>query len=116
MSDHDHDHDHGDDHDHEGGHGDVAVEESGLPNLSIAGFVGLTALVFFTSAATLPSLFYRIVDRLKAEQTVQSSELGTLRAYEVERLSTYGYVDQAKGIVHIPIDVAMQKVIEDAKK
>ena len=112
MSDHEHDHGHG----HEGGHGEVAVEESGLPNLSIAGFVGLTALVFFTSAATLPSLFFRIVDHMKGEQTVKSSDLATLRAYEIDRLSTYGYVDQGKGVVHIPIDVAMQKVIEDAKK
>jgi hypothetical protein len=113
MSEHGH-HEHGDGH---GGHGDVAVEESGLPNLSIAGFVGLTALVFFVSAASLPSLFYRVVDHMRGSQLhAKGTDLATLRAHETQRLSTYGYTDKEKGIVHIPIDVAMQKVVEDAKK
>lgn len=111
MSDHGH---HDDGH---GGHGDVAVEPSGLPNLSIAGFVGLTGLVFFVSAASLPSLFYRIVDHMRDEQQHgRTTDLSTLRSHETKRLTTYGYVDKAKGVVHIPIDVAMQKVVEDAKK
>jgi hypothetical protein len=100
-----------------GGHGDVAVEESGLPNLSIAGFVVLTAVVFFSSAATLPSLFHRIVEHMRGEQAApKTTELSALRNLETQRLSTYGYIDQAKGVVHIPIEVAMQKVVEDAKK
>lgn len=111
MSDHGH---HDDGH---GGHGDVAVEPSGLPNLSIAGFIGLTGLVFFVSAASLPSLFYRIVDHMRGEQLhAQTTDLKTLRAQEKTRLTTYGYIDKEKGVVHIPIDVAMQKVVEDAKK
>jgi hypothetical protein len=108
MSEHEHGHE---------GHGDVAVEASGLPNLSIAGFVALTALVFFVSAASLPSLFYRIVDHMRGGQaSAKVTDLKTLRSHETQRLSTYGYVDKGKGVVHIPIDVAMQKVVEDAKK
>ena len=108
MSEHEHDH---------GGHGDVAVEESGLPNLSILGFVVLTAVVFFSTAASLPTLFFRIVDHMRGEHvSPKDGALPTLRAQETERLSTYGYVDQQKGIVRIPIEVAMEKVVEDAKK
>jgi hypothetical protein len=33
------------------------------------------------------------------------------RAERTKRLSTYGWVDRAKGIVHIPIDRAMQEVV-----
>jgi hypothetical protein len=121
MSEHQHPHDDRDDHadvdDHGHGHGDVAVEESGLPNLSILGFVVLTAVVFFGTAASLPSLFYRVLEHIRHGQvSAKATELSELRTVETERLGTYGYVDKEKGIVHIPIEVAMQKVVEDAKK
>lgn len=106
---------------HEGhgdSHGEVRVEESTLPNKSVFGFVAITALVFFGTAATLPTVFHRYIDQMRAnpEDPVASQELVKLRAEETERLSTYGYIDKGKQIVHIPIEVAMQKVVEEAKK
>ncbi len=115
---HGHDAEHG--HGHGGGHDEVRVEESTLPNASILAFVGITVLVFFTSAFTLPTVFYRILDYMNGTMNQESPggspELVALRAHEVEQLTTYGYVDKDKQIVHIPIDIAMQKVVEDAKK
>lgn len=107
---------HSENHGH--GHGDVQVEESGLPNLGILAFVVVTAVIFFGSAAVLPTVFYRITDQMTARLagSGSSSDLATLRAQETERLTTYGYVDKDKQIAHIPIDVAMQKVVEDAAK
>jgi hypothetical protein len=35
------------------------------------------------------------------------------RAERTKRLSKYGWVDRAKGVVHIPIEKAMQQVIAD---
>lgn len=105
---------HGDGH----GHGEVAVEESSLSNTGILSFCILTAVTFFGSAAALPGLFYRYTDSIRREMTVAgpSPELSKLRAEEDKRLSGYGFVDKDKQIVHIPIDVAMQKVVEEAKK
>ena len=40
--------------------------------------------------------------------------LAEVRAAESEKLSTYGWVDEEKGIVRIPIEEAMQKLIEEA--
>jgi hypothetical protein len=40
-------------------------------------------------------------------QTSPFSDLHTLRAQEKSILSSYGWVDQAGGVVHIPIDRAM---------
>jgi hypothetical protein len=96
----------------------VRVEESSLSNSGILLFVILTTVIFFGSAAALMSLFPRIKEQLVNEKNAASgpTESVTLRAQEDERLTTYGYVDKEKGVVRIPIDVAMQKVVEEAKK
>jgi hypothetical protein len=114
MADHSSSAGHGDAH----GHGEVAVEESSLSNTGILTFCVLTALTFFGSAAALPGLFYRYTDYVRREMTVAGAgpELAKLRAEEEKRLGSYGFVDKDKQIVHIPIDVAMQKVIEEAKR
>lgn len=99
------------------GHGDVAVEETSLSNAGIMGMMTLTAVIFFGSAAVLFSVLSHIGQELQDQKAgVDSQELKQIRAQEEERLTTYGYVDKDKQIVRIPIDVAMQKVVEDAKK
>lgn len=114
MADHSASAGHGDGH----GHGEVAVEESTLSNTGILTFCILTAIVFFGSALALPGLFYRYTDSVRREQTNAgpSDEMAKLRSLESKRLTTYGFVDKEKQIVHIPVDIAMQKVIEEAKK
>jgi len=105
-------------HENHGHGGDVRVEESSLSNPGILFFLGLTAAVFFSAAAGLGSGYYKLTDILLREKSlgVDSPELARQRSLEEERLTSYGYVDKDKGIVRIPIDVAMQKVVEDAKK
>lgn len=100
-----------------GGHGDVAVEETSLSNGGIMAMMTLTAVVFFGSAGVLFSVLNRMGSELMDQKaSVDSQELKQIRAQEEERLTTYGYVDKEKQVVRIPIDVAMQKVVEDAKK
>ena len=45
-------------------------------------------------------------------QTTPSSDLETLRARDQERLNSYGWVDEAQGVVRIPIERAMDIVAE----
>jgi hypothetical protein len=40
-------------------------------------------------------------------------ELEALRAYEKERLTTYGWVDRESGVVRIPVNEAMRLVAEE---
>ncbi len=40
------------------------------------------------------------------------TDLAAMRAIEQRTLASYGWVDQQKGIVHIPIDVAMQETLQ----
>ena len=39
-------------------------------------------------------------------------DLRALRAAEDQALRSYGWVDRNAGVVHIPIDVAMKRVVE----
>jgi len=45
-------------------------------------------------------------------QTTPIPDLQAIRKAEDETLSTYGWVDQSKGVVRIPIDRAMQLIVE----
>ena len=42
------------------------------------------------------------------------NRLAEWKAAKAKRLTTYGWVDKAKGVVHIPIDKAMDQVINQA--
>ncbi len=61
------------------------------------------AMVHFTQPAPLGQ--ERAAERAKA--------LGELRAAETEALQHPGWLDQPKGVVRLPIDVAMQMVERD---
>lgn len=101
-----------------GGHGEVQVEDSSLSNTGILVFCLITAGVFFGSILFLPGLFYRYVDHVQHQRASAGAtdEQTQLRALEEKRLTSYGYVEQAKQVVHIPIEIAKQKVIEEAKR
>lgn len=45
-------------------------------------------------------------------QTDPEGELTTMRREQAERLSSYGWVQQGEGTVHIPIDRAMDLLVE----
>lgn len=45
-------------------------------------------------------------------QIDDASDMNQLRAYDNARLDSYGYIDQKNGIVHIPIDQAMDQVLK----
>jgi hypothetical protein len=46
-------------------------------------------------------------------QAAPSLDLERFRAREAERLSTYGWVDRQAGVVHIPIERAMELVSKE---
>ena len=106
------------DHSHSGGHhASGSVDETPVSNSSVVGWGVVMAVVFFGSAAVLSSIFNRITDEeLNAKiGTVGAPELVQLRSEESQRLSTYGYTDKEKGLVHIPIEEGMKQVIAEAQ-
>lgn len=106
-------HAHGNEH-----HASGAVDETPVSNSSIVGWGLIMAVVFFGSAAVLSSIFGRITDEEINSKvlSVGSPELVQHRADEAQTLSTYGYNDQQKGLVHVPIQEGMNKVIAEAQQ
>lgn len=91
------------------------AHETGEPkNFLILG-IGLTSVAVLVAVMFgLQSYFLDIRD---SEQHVkvlgkQSQELLDLRAKEQKRLTSFAYVDKASGRVRIPIDLAMEKLVE----
>ena len=55
-------------------------------------------------------------ERLPPEPRIQANpaaDMKTLRQQEDAILTTYGWVDRSAGVVRVPIDVAMQQVLEE---
>jgi hypothetical protein len=102
------------------GPGAVQVDEQLPPNLQLAGWGLVIAIVFFGSAILVSSIVYPMIDHITNERFVQQGErspaVRVQRESEEKRLSGYGYVDQQKGLVHIPVSEGMKKVIEEAKR
>jgi hypothetical protein len=46
-------------------------------------------------------------------QTAPQDDLRALRREEDERLGSYGWVDRRRGVVHVPIERAMELVVKD---
>ena len=53
-----------------------------------------------------------IVDQVPFEQQNEPAEL---RAAKLRRLGSYGYVDKARGVVHVPIERGYEMAIEEQK-
>ena len=49
-------------------------------------------------------------------QVMPSQDLVGVRAAETDRLSSYGWVDRRAGIVHIPIDRAIELIATEAEE
>lgn len=76
-------------------------------------------LTVAVSYVVLNELFHHQLNALMQERVLgaPSPELDQKNAAEAGRLSTSGVVSQEKGIYHIPITVAMEKIAaEDARR
>ena len=98
----------------------VAVERSDAPlglyaalaaGLTVSFIVSLVALRFiYPSAISGPSDAPRGESAKPALQINAPADLAAHRAAEQRALTSYGWVDRRAGVVHIPIDRAMQDI------
>jgi hypothetical protein len=94
--------------------------------------VGIASLVLFFFASLATGMFYRarMAERppiaatevgkskigMVEQQLFEKAERGTRdRARREERLRAYGWVDRSRGVVHLPIDRAMELVQQGAR-
>lgn len=80
-----------------------------------SGVVG--AILFVSAMAWLNSYFAvsRNQEVYRKVLSLSNPKLAELRAQEAELLNSYGWVDQQKGVVRIPIDKAMDIMTREAR-
>lgn len=99
---------------------EVGFEASDL-SAHVVGKIALGLVVFLAVAPSLLSIIYararQDADRRLTihppQPTLQlnpANDFEKYRAAEEKRLTTYGWIDRNKGIIHIPIDQAMAAV------
>lgn len=90
---------------------------SGTNNWAIAISVAVGVLLFVVSLVWLQSYFYLVRnDQIqRVVLSVPNPKLRDLRARESEILNSYGWVDQQQGVVRIPIERAMERMVEEAR-
>lgn len=105
-------------HEHNHGHGEVAVDRQQTPNFQLFIWGVVLSVLFFGTALLFNSVFIRYSEKLMLERGLGQAdpEFVNQRITEEKRLLGYGYIDQAKGIVHIPVQEGMKKVIEENKR
>jgi hypothetical protein len=118
-----------------GGHGRPATEEDDIPTAKIA-WVGIGALVIFVAASVVATLVLMhsrreywpegpppvsteagqrtigLTEQVQFEnQTAVEETEGPAR----KRLHAYGWVDQPRGLIHLPIERAMELTAQGVK-
>ena len=79
------------------------LEDKNLPYRKIVG-VGVASLVIFGLGIVNQRLFS--LDQRAAQKRLQ----------QMNRLNTYGWLDRPSGVAHVPIDVAMDMLVQEQKK
>jgi len=74
-------------------------------------FAIILTIAYLPQRATLPT--YSTSDTTPAQR---AATLAEVRAKEKSAATTYGWVDQTKGIVRLPIDRAVELTIRDLNK
>ena len=90
---------------------------NGIVIAAVAGFLGFVSLstigLFFYLKSAVPDAFKATVENSFPEPALQKNPQADRQNFEREeraKLSGYGWIDQSKGLVRIPIEHAMQIV------
>ncbi|MBM3328347.1 MAG: hypothetical protein FJY67_02600 [Calditrichaeota bacterium] len=89
--------------------------DANVLKLTLTGII--SALILIGMLVGLNEFFRTAQEELHYEVALkpQSSTLRSLRAKEMEALTTYGVVDSARGLYRIPIERAMQLLAAEGK-
>ena len=92
---------------------DISLKAVGLAALAVAALLVLGPLTLHLFATGVPDDVARqptIAPPPPRLETNPPADLKTLRVREEQQLTSYGWVDRARGIVHVPIAEAMKRV------
>jgi hypothetical protein len=95
------------------------VREEQEPNTPLTALVGLVfAILLFVLVVVLQAYFYRANDEENVRKVVAQvpEELSQLKSQQEEKLHSYKILDPNKGVIAIPIDLAMKILVRDGGK
>ncbi len=88
------------------------------PNVAASAVVGIvSAILLFVIIVVLQAFFYR-AEQGELERKVYSQPyqaLQQLDANQVELLNSYGWVSEADGVAHVPIERAMELIAAERR-
>ena len=88
------------------------------PNVAASAVVGIiSAILLFVIIVFLQAYFYG-AEKSELERKVWSQpyqSLQQLDANQLELLNSYGWVSEGDGVVHVPIERAMELIAAEAK-
>lgn len=81
----------------------------------VIGAVGVVLLAVLV--ILLQALFYRTAEAERWRKVVSQppQELRQLQAGQLDRINSYRWIDEPNGVVAVPIDRAMELVLEEAR-
>ncbi len=84
--------------------------------IAIIGVVG--AVILFIIIVAIQALFYGMerAEQDRKEARERSETVAQVRAEQRQRIGSYGWVDQKKGVVRIPIERAMELLVKRSEK
>jgi len=89
------------------------------PNAAMTILVGIvSSILLFAIIVALQALFYEVQDSEVERKMLRQgpAELRILRSDQLEQINTYRWVDQANGVVAIPVDRAMDLMVREARE
>lgn len=95
------------------------MREGGEPNAPLTALVGIVfAILLFVVVVLLQAFFYQAEqqENVRKVVAVAPEQLSQLRAQQEELLHSYKLIDPQKGVVAIPIDLAMKLVVVEGGK
>ncbi len=95
------------------------MREEQEPDTPLAAVVGIAfAIVLFVVVVVLQAFFYRAKqdEGLRKAVAVAPEQLSQLKAQQGELLNSYKVIDPQKGVVAVPIGVAMRLLVRDGGK
>jgi len=86
------------------------------PNVPVSAVVGIiSAVLLFVVIIGLQALFFSM-EKAEIDRKVTGRSFDDLersRADQLEQLNSYGWVSEPDGVVHIPIERAMEIVVQE---
>jgi len=88
------------------------------PDVSASAVVGVvSAILLFVVVVALQALFFRMQEGERSRKVYEQpyEALQKLDADQLGTLTSYGWVDQQRGVTRIPIERAMALVVAEAR-